>query len=135
MRPTVDVMQYLWTHLWPENRAPAVLSLEIEGFSDRSKIYLESGRAYQARVTCYDWDYDVLTFEWDIRAEVEIPENSYAGGMEKAARPIAGLIKINQGSQVQFVVPPKEGHYRLFVQVSDGRGSAGYANVPFCVKP
>ncbi len=132
---SVDVMQYLWTQVWPENRAPAVLSLEIEGFSDKSKIYLKPGQAYQARVTCYDCDYDVLTFEWDIRPEVEIPEDSYAGAMENAAGPIAGLIKDSQGSQIHFTAPRKEGHYRLFVQISDGQGNAGYGNVPFCVNP
>lgn len=36
-------------------------------------IYLEPNKAYRARVVCYDSDYDALTFQWDIRPEVEQP--------------------------------------------------------------
>ena len=132
---SVDVMEYLWTGTWPENRAPAVLALSIENITDNSKIHLEAGKAYRAQVTCYDCDYDTLTFEWDIRPEVEIPENSYAGGLEKPAKPTDGLIQEGGGSRIRFVAPQKDGAYRLFVQISDGQGNAGYGNIPFYVKP
>lgn len=131
---SVDVMQYLWTGSWPENRAPAVLELTIEGFADKKQIYLDSGKAYRASVTCYDSDYDEVTFAWDIRPEVEIPANSYAGGLEKPAEPIPGPIADGQGSRARFVTPKKDGPYRLFVQVTDGHGHAGYANVPLYVQ-
>jgi len=130
---SVDVMQYLWSGLWPRNRAPAVLDLRIQGFSDKI-IYLEPGKTYSTRVVCYDSDYDTLSFEWDIRPEVEIPANSYAGGLEKSAKPIPGLIEVGQGPHMNFTSPKQEGPYRLFVQITDGRGNAGYANLPFYVK-
>ena len=131
---SVDVMQYLWTGTWPDNRSPAVLSLTIENFTEKSKIYLKPSETYRAQVACYDPDYDPLVFDWDIRPEVEIPENSYAGGLEKPAKPVPGLIRENQGAKIQLKTPEKEGPYRLFVQISDGKGCAGYANVPFYVK-
>ena len=130
---SVDVMEYFWSGSWPPNRAPAVLSLAIQGFSDEN-IYLEPDKTYQACVICYDSDYDVLTFEWDIRPEVEIPGNSYAGGLEKPSRPIPGLIEAGQGQRMKFTSPATDGPYRLFVQVTDGRDHAGYANLPFYVK-
>jgi len=130
---SVDVMQYLWSGSWPQNRTPAVLGLYIPGFSDKD-ITLERYKTYQAYVVCYDGDYDTLAYEWDIRPEVEIPANSYAGGMEKPARPIPDLIEADQGSRINFTSPETEGPYRLFVQITDGRGSAGYANLPFYVK-
>ena len=130
---SVDVMEYLWSGSWPRNRAPAVLDLRILGFSDET-IYLEPDKSYQARVVCYDSDYDSLDFEWDIRPEVEIPANSYAGGLEKSARPIPGLIETGQGPRINFMSPATDGPYRLFVQITDGRGHAGYANLQFYVK-
>jgi hypothetical protein len=132
---SVGVMKYLWTGSWPKNRAPAVLDLRIEGSAEIGRIYLEAGEEYRANLTCYDCDYDVLSFTWDIRPEVEIPQNSYAGNMEKPAKPIAGLIRENQRTRIRFKAPEREGPYRLFVQISDGHDNAGYGNVPFYVKP
>lgn len=132
---SIDVMSHLWSGTWPQNRTPAVLALDIAGLGDKKQIYLKSAETYEAKVTCYDPDYDPLTFKWDIRPEVEIPKDSYAGGGEKPAVPIPGLISEGQGVQVRFTTPKAEGAYRLFVQVLDGRGHVGYANVAFYVRP
>jgi hypothetical protein len=131
---SIDVMCYLWSGAWPPNRAPAVLALDIVGFGDRKQLYLQPDQSYEAQVTCYDCDYDALTFKWDIRPEVEIPKNSYAGGGEKPAVPIPELIADGQGAHIRFTTPKTEGAYRLFVQVHDGQGHVGYANVPFYVR-
>lgn len=131
---SIDVMKYLWTGSWPENRAPAVLNLNIEGFTDKKQIYLGAGKVYFAIVTSYDSDYDVLTFVWNIRPEVQIPAGSYAGGLEKPAKPIPGLIKESQGPRVHFIAPTEDGPYRIFVEIYDGQGHAGYGNIPFYVK-
>ncbi len=131
---SIDVMCCLWSGTWPQNRAPAVLSLDIAGFSDRKQVYLKPAQTYEAKVACYDCDYDPLTFKWDIRPEVEIPKNSYAGGGEKPATPIPGLIEEGQGTQVRFTTPQAEGAYRLFVQVLDGHGHVGCANAAFYVR-
>ena len=131
---SVDVMQYLWSGAWPANRAPALLELRIVGSADATETYVEPGQTCEARLTCYDGDYDELSYEWDIRPEVEIPANSYAGGLEKPAKPIPGLIASGQGPRVRFTAPATEGPYRLFVQVTDTHAHAAYANHPFCVK-
>lgn len=130
---SVDVMTYLWSGAWPQNRAPAVTAMEIVGFPDKTKVYLKPGQSYEARVLAYDCDYDPLTFHWDIRPEVVIPKDSYAGGGEKPAVPIPGLVQ-GDSEQIRFTTPKTEGAYRLFVQIRDGHGHAGYANVPFFVR-
>ena len=131
---SVDVMQYLWSRAWPDNRAPAVLLVTIVGQPDARRVYLNPAQTYEAKAACYDCDYDALTFNWDIRPEVEIPENSYAGGLERPAKPIPGLIQEEQRPHVRFTTPQDEGPHRLFVQVLDGHGHVGYANVPFYVR-
>jgi hypothetical protein len=126
-------MTYLWSGSWPANRAPAVLALEVVGFPERSRVYLQPAQSYEATVACYDSDYDPLVFQWDVRPEVVIPKDSYAGGGEKPAAAIPGLVQ-GDGARIRFTTPEAEGAYRLFVQVRDGKGHAGYANVPFCVR-
>ena len=132
---SVNVMQYLWSGSWPSNRAPAVLELNLEGATDRRRVRVQPGQKCRARVACYDSDFDALAFAWDIRPEVVIPPNSYAGGLEKPARPIEGLIESGSGKQAEFRAPRDAGAYRLFVEVTDGHGNAGYANLPFLVQP
>ena len=134
---SIDAMTYLWSGQWPANRAPAVLSLRVIGETDVAEMYLAPGRSYEAEVLCYDCDYDPLTYRWDVRPEVKIPEGSYAGGGEKPAVPIPGLIQEEAGpptADVRFTTPSKEGAYRLFVQVEDANSHAGYANLPFYVR-
>ncbi len=130
---SIDVMKYLWSGSWPANRSPAVLAITVEDFLDYKHIILKPETTYEAQVYCYDCDYDPLTYTWEIRPEVEIPENSYAGGLEKPAQPIIGLIADKQDRQIHFATPREEGAYRLFVQIEDGQKNAGYANIPFYV--
>jgi len=130
----IGVMKYLWSGTWPQNHAPVVLALDIIGFSDRTRVYLKPAGAYEASVVSHDCDFDPLTFQWDIRPEVEIPKNSYAGGGEKPTVPLPGLIPEGGGAQIRFAAPEAVGPYRLFVQVLDGQGHVGYANAPFYVQ-
>ena len=130
---SIDVMQRHWTGVWPENRAPAIQGLGIEGFPDPPTVYLQPAETYRAEVNATDPDSDPLTFAWDVRPEVEIPANSYAGSMEKPAAPIEGLIRDPAGPRVDFSAPRAAGPYRLFVMVKDGNGHVAYGNIPFLV--
>jgi hypothetical protein len=130
---SIDVMTRFWTGSWPKNRAPAVLGVAIGGQADAGDVRLAPGSEQEARVFCYDPDHDPLTITWDIRPEVVIPPQSYAGSMEERAEPIPGLIRKSEGARAVFAAPEAEGAYRLFVQVADGHNHAGYANVPFSV--
>ena len=42
---SIDVMAYLWSGTWPQNRAPAVLAMEIVGFPDRTRVYLQPAQS------------------------------------------------------------------------------------------
>jgi len=130
----IGVMQYAWSGTWPDNRAPAVLGINIADFDNKKNIRLQAGINYPAHVICYDVDHDALIYEWDIRPEVKIPSNSYAGSMEKSAQKIPSKIKKADTSHIQFTTPGNKGPYRLFVQIKDSHGNAGYGNIPFYVE-
>jgi hypothetical protein len=130
---SIDMMQYLWTKSWPENRAPAIRSLRIDGVANSAAAYLEARSTHRARVEATDPDGDRLSYAWEIRPEVEIPPGSYAGSMEKKANPIDGLIRDPSLPAAEFTVPATAGPYRIFVTIFDGQGQAAYGNVPFHV--
>jgi hypothetical protein len=130
---SIDVMQHLWTGSWPENRAPTIQNVAIEGMSDPSAVYLRPGDTYHAAVKAADPDSDPLTFAWDIRPEVKIPPGSYAGSKEKRAKTIDGLIRDATRQRVEFTAPLAQGPYRIFVTVFDGNQHAAYGNVAFLV--
>jgi len=130
---SIDVMQRFWTGSWPDNRAPAVSGLWVEGQDNLMDIRLSPGAEYQARVYCYDPEHDDLEITWEIRPEIVRPAENYAGSAEKRVEPIPNLILHEEAKSVRFKAPRETGAYRLFVQVADGQGSAGYANVCFYV--
>lgn len=130
---SIDVMQRLWTGAWPANRAPAIESLSLEGVAGPRPAFLKPSQSCRAGVKASDPDGDTLTFAWDIRPEVVIPPGSYAGGLEKRAQPVPGLIPHPAAGAIEFCAPKDPGPYRLFVTVGDGKGKIGYGNIPFLV--
>lgn len=131
---SIDVMQRHWTGKWPANRAPAIEGLGMLGATNAAALYLRPASTNRATVKATDPDSDALSYAWDIRPEVEIPPDSYAGGMEKPVKPISGLIQDPHASDIQFTAPPQAGSYRLFVTVRDGQGHIAYGNIPFRVE-
>lgn len=131
----LDVLKRHWTGSWPRNRCPSVLGVSIEEHTDPFDIRLESDKEYQGRVHCFDPESDQLEINWHIRAEVYRPIGSYSGHLEVHAGPIEGLILNQDAKTVRFRTPHESDAYRLFVQVADGQGNAGYANIPFWVGP
>ncbi|MDX2187293.1 MAG: glycoside hydrolase family 2 TIM barrel-domain containing protein [Opitutaceae bacterium] len=132
MTEGMDTMAHFWTGQSPANQAPRVKALTVDGSTDKTNLVLKPGQACEAALAASDPDGDTLTYTWDIRPEVVIPDGNYAGRKEKRSPILEGLTKGN-GAKASFTVPEKEGAYRLFVTVRDGKGSIGYANFPFYV--
>ena len=129
----VGVMQYVWTGQWPENRAPRVSRLRIEGGTAEESIHLKAGQEYAARIEASDPDADALAFEYEVLAEQTT--FGYGGMGERRPATLDGLVRSQDGGEMRFVAPAKEGAYRLFVYVRDDKGAAATANAPFYVKP
>lgn len=127
----VEVMQYLWTSTRPANRAPKILTLQIDDQSAFDNINLISCTAHIAKVQVSDPDNDSLTFKWEILPEPT--KFGYGGGGERKPGAVPNLIKATSGEQISFVAPEREGNFRLFVTVLDGKGNAAVANIPFHV--
>lgn len=125
----VDVMINAWTGAYPAKRAPHVKKLEITGFEDQTKLYIDRSKKYTALLHCTIPD-PKYTVSWELYKESQATET----GGDKEIKP--ELIQLNhtkKGESIEFTSPAEPGAYRLFGYIKDSSGKVGYANVPFYV--
>lgn len=129
----VEVMQYMWTDNWPDNRAPRIQSLTINGMEALDDVAVAPGSVNQARAVAGDPDNDDLRFEWELLPE-PTEFGAYAGQGEVKPDPVEGFIQNAENGRIRFKVPGDEGvNYRIFVYIYDGQGNIATANIPFYV--
>lgn len=127
----VDVMSYLWSGKWPQNRAPHITSLSIDGKRARNSVHLNPEEKYRVSISVSDPDNDQLTARWEL-----LPEATDLGqGGDRESRPVAipNMVAATSLTNAMLTVPTKLGAYRLFVYVSDGHNHVATANIPFQV--
>lgn len=127
----VDVMHYLWTGSWPDNRVPQVHSLQLDGKGPLANSTFTEGEEFMALVDATDPDGDSLIFDWELKPESQPIETG--GDYEEGVANLGGFIGKQEGAKVS-ITAPEPGFYRLFVYVRDGNGHAGHANIPFRVR-
>ena len=128
----VDVMFKMWQGQWPQNRAPILDSLRIDGLDAYSNVIVQPGSVHNAKVWIRDPDNDSLEIKWELLHETR---DKRMGGDEENKPPVAdyNLIK-KEGKSFKFKAPQDTGAYRLFVYVYDRKGSGAHANIPFYVE-
>ena len=128
----IDELTRYWSGKYPENRAPKVDSLQIEGKNAVDNIYLKPGKRSVAKVFATEPDSDPMTYKWIIMKEVI--ERSQGGAREIEPDSVSFERKSDINGELVFISPAEEGEYRLFCYIFDGKKKAGTANVPFFVK-
>lgn len=128
---SMDVMQYMWTGKWPENRAPMLKKFHLEGKTAYDNVKLKTETTYNAEVDVEDPDDDKLSYSWEIIPEV--PENMQSDGGDFEQRPLSVMKKSTDDSEIAFKSPENPGQYRLFIYAYDGHNNAATANIPFLV--
>lgn len=127
----VDVMQYLWTGNWPNNKAPRLDSLRLDSKKSTDFIYLKSGEKYNTEVFVEDPDKDNIEVRWEILHEsTDLKEG---GDRESKPDRVDGLLTEISLKQANITAPTKAGAYRIFVYVTDGNNHVATANIPFFV--
>lgn len=128
----VDALQTAWTGAEAGNRAPRVKSLLLHGKNAWQNVTLAPGESYIARLSANDPDGDELRYQWVLRPESQA--TAEGGDFEEEIGEIDGLIENPTLRHIVMRAPGAPGAYRLFVEIYDGKGHAGYANVPFRVQ-
>ena len=128
----VDVMQFLWSGKWPKNGAPHLYSLQLDGRKATDNITLKPGHSYPAQTVAFDPNGDPLNYRWELLEEA----TNVGEGGDREEKPQAEENRIVEaaGGKATLKAPAKQGAYRLFVYVTDGRGKVATANIPFYVK-
>lgn len=130
---TIEVMQKLWSGKEPENKAPRIHGLMINGKNALDNVTLNSGSINKAEVIASDPDKDELKIDWELLPE-PTKFGTYAGQGEVKPEGVKGFIKEQQNGQIEFEVPADEEiNYRLFVYINDKQGNIATANIPFFV--
>ncbi len=128
----VDVMQYLWTGNWPQNRAPHLDAFKLDGQIATNNVYLKPGKSYKVNADVEDPDKDPLTYRYELLPEsTDLKEG---GDRENRPQPIPDHITETGDGKADLKAPVKEGAYRLFVYAYDGNNNVATANIPFFVK-
>lgn len=127
----VDVMHRIWTGQWPDNRAPLLEEMRLDGKQADESIRLAAGQDYSAAVGAGDPDGDGLVFDWRVMEESTATETG--GDREDIPPELDGLIADPGLPEISLQAPAQPGAYRLFVYVGDGRGRVAHANIPFYV--
>jgi hypothetical protein len=129
----IDVMTRLWSGKEPANRTPTMSRIRVTSPAVKDHIY-DSGALLECEVASSDPDGDKLDIRWEVRPDVG--DNPNVGGdFEPSVKPIDGCVKWSEGGKARIALPEKPANYRVFVYSFDGRGSAGYANLPVRVGP
>ncbi|MEJ1960877.1 MAG: glycoside hydrolase family 2 TIM barrel-domain containing protein [Gammaproteobacteria bacterium] len=118
----VEALTQAWRGKPPPNRAPRLRALHSS--ADRERV--APGSAHTALVDVDDPDGDPVSVRWEVRSE-----STAMTGLPPPVIP--DCIDKGEALAVTFSAPREPGAYRLFVYVSDGRGNAATANVPFMV--
>ena len=127
---TVDVMHYIWTGSWPENRTPRIESVLLDGRGHRDSVTLQPGRAVDAVLNVSDPDGDPVEYHWEVKPESTSTETG--GDYEEPIPGIEGLLS-NTNSATVTLTAPEPGAYRLYAYAYDGQDHAAHANIPFLV--
>jgi len=129
--PVVDAMQFLWSGAWPNNRAPTVGGLSLDGLlSGDQDIYLDSSNTYQANASVTDPDGDKVQLKWFIHRE---HAGATAGGDLEMLSEIAGQPIQNGEGLISVKAPSESGAYRLYLYAYDSYNHVASVNLPFYV--
>lgn len=129
---TFDAVYRVWQGENPDNRAPRMDSLLLDGKTRKESVYLRAGQSYEAEAFVESFGQKV-DYVWEVVPESD--DIKAGGDAESEPEALYSLIKKARGNTAQVKAPKKEGSYRLFLYAKTPERKVAYANVPFYVLP
>lgn len=127
----MDVLYKEWNGKERANRSPTIVPVGIDDKPTHKGVYLKPSTQHMAYTDAMDPDNDQLYYHWEIYPEST--EKKEGGDTEAKPQPLTGLILEGKTKALSFKAPDKEGAYRVFVTVYDGKNHIATANAPFYV--
>jgi hypothetical protein len=129
----VDVMTYHWTGSWPEDRAPDVRSLILEGRKPEDNLRVRPGQMLEAEVEYLHAKAEQLDLRWEVLPEVRVIEH-VQGSQPIDVAPREEKIEKTDRNRVRLAAPGEPGAFRLYFYAYSPTGRIGTANFPFYVE-
>lgn len=127
----VDAMHYLWNGTWPQNRAPRVKALTLDGRRAKQSVIISVGETYDAAFDVIDHEQDPLRYHWEVKPESDATQEG--GDLEPRIPSLDGLLS-DKASATTTISVATPGKYRLFAYAYDDQGNVAHANIPFLVR-
>lgn len=128
----LDRLYAAWQNEEPENRAPSVVEMTLDGRGADASIYLKAEDVYEATLQFTD-DRNDVDVDWVVYSESNA--QSAGGDFQASIPPVLGVLTRRRDNSVRLRAPREEGAYRLCVFITDDAGKVAYANIPFYVNP
>jgi hypothetical protein len=129
----VDTLQYLWTGAMPEQVAPVITPLRLNGQSARAGPRFKPGQPVEAAFTLVSPDAGQVATSWKCLPESE--DKRLGGDKEQKPDPVDLAFDCTGASRARFKAPEQPGAYRLFATITSRDGKSATANIPFLVEP
>ncbi|MCS0502124.1 glycoside hydrolase family 2 TIM barrel-domain containing protein [Ancylobacter mangrovi] len=110
------------------NHAPRIAWLRVDGDPSAPFASWPADAPGSVRLNAVDPDGDPLTATWRVMAESTARG---IGGDAEAVPPVFPQAIQDGGLDGATITPLPPGHYRIFVELRDGRGAGATANLPF----
>ncbi len=123
----VDAMTELWSGVAPEDLAPAVEPLAIDG-----NVQVDPGAEVNVKSVVTDPEGGDLRARWVFRPESA--EYSTGGDFRPNLPEVDGVVIESSVDGARLRMPEEPGAYRVFLYAYDEAGNAATANAPLLVK-
>ena len=123
---SVEAMQRVWTGKEPQQRAPIVSGILIDGKMPVESPEAKRSTPFRVQVAAQDRDGDTLQYVWEILHEATVL--GFGGSYEPRPERY-GEVVTTDTPQAEFSIT-EPGNYRVYVYVLDGTGYASTANCP-----
>lgn len=127
----VAAAEKIWTGRTTLSSAPKVKYMLVDGRGAEENIFLNPNEEVAATIQLLANERGAKRVEWEIYPEDWFKLNHQNNVIKPL--PVNGLVQTSHGLDVTFVTPPKEGPYRVFATIYDGKGSIATCNTPFYV--
>lgn len=127
--PMVEAMQRVWNKQEPEQTAPVVQTLTVNGQHSSASVRVSKGSTFEGEVKAADKESSKLTYVWEILKEATVL--GFGGSYEPRPERV-GTVLTTDTQKCQFAINTP-GNYRLYVYVLDDDGFVSTVNQPFQV--
>lgn len=129
---SVGLLQYVWSGSFPDELAPRVANLVLNGKQPRQSVSVAAGDRLEADFQLIRGDPETLDVQWELT--MESSDKGMGGDAEKRPAPLHLEGDSLHPTHLVFTAPEESGAYRLFLYVKGPGKTVATANFPFRVE-